>query len=132
MTVGRALVGVTDPALDARAEVARLWAASKRNRVLQEAIIDSVLDSARRTVTSSTPWAQLQGPSEMLVATLLRRGWSVDSPISWKTTWGVDIDIATTAPREIVALVSRSAHIRAWQQASVRHPLHQHLTAHPF
>eukprot|EP00959_Pyramimonas_sp_CCMP1952_P144611 3026726-Pyramimonas_sp.AAC.1 len=72
-------------------------------------MIDQVFQEAYTKVTPDTPWTDLQGPGQILAATLRRIGWSAASPTIWRSSPGTDVDISSTSPREVVALVTRDA-----------------------
>eukprot|EP00959_Pyramimonas_sp_CCMP1952_P342214 7169771-Pyramimonas_sp.AAC.1 len=57
-----------------------------------------------------------------------RIGWSAVSPTIWRSSLGTDVDISSTSPREVVALVIRGASVWASKQASERHPSFSHLS----
>eukprot|EP00959_Pyramimonas_sp_CCMP1952_P271360 5673063-Pyramimonas_sp.AAC.1 len=65
-----ALHGVTDPAIDAHAEVIRLWTVSRWDSLLPVGMIDQVFRFAYAKVTPDTLWTELQGPGQILVATM--------------------------------------------------------------
>eukprot|EP00959_Pyramimonas_sp_CCMP1952_P102514 2144159-Pyramimonas_sp.AAC.1 len=71
-----ALHGVTDPAIDAHAEVIRIWTVSRWDYLLPVGMIDQVFQEVYTKVTPYTPWTDLQGPGQILVATMRRIGWS--------------------------------------------------------
>eukprot|EP00959_Pyramimonas_sp_CCMP1952_P452003 9463776-Pyramimonas_sp.AAC.1 len=74
-------------------------------------MIDQVFQFAYAKVAPETPWTELQGTGQILVVTMRRIGWSAVSPTIWRTSVGTDVEISSTAPREVVALVTRDASV---------------------
>ena len=95
-----ALSGVGDPALDARAEVARLWTVSRWRRVMPRSVIDRVLSHATVRIDPRASWTPL-------VATLIRCCRSPASPTLRTNAAGSEADISSApAPVDVAALVS--------------------------
>ena len=74
----------------------------------------------------------LAGPAAVVVASLLRVGWSCASPTEWVTPTGDRRIVTDLAPRDVARLVSHSALQWYWSQASQRHVHMSHLDRPPF
>ena len=99
--MGLAFQGLPDPAVQCNVAVIYWWAMCRWDRVLELGIIDGTLDRAAAGSERRRQWGSCKGPAEVLVATLERIGWTIQTPCIWRNAAGQTLRLDEVCPRDI-------------------------------
>ena len=76
-------------------------------------------------------WRYHTGPAAVLLATLLKLGWSIKTPGIWITPGKEELCLDDVCPRDIRKLIEVDATRWTWTRAIPAHQAYQHLDRPP-
>ena len=117
LTLDLCLAGAgTDPGIKANSDPLMYWCVALWDKCAPRAqTMRSINGAAGRLKQRANPWIDIWGPASVVVATMMRIGWEVVSPLEWRTHRGI-INIEDTCPRGVEKLAKEAAQNWLWSK----------------